>query len=113
MLSLWLVLQLAFAMAAQMGPSALAPAAQGNIDGPRLERLRVWLAAVEQHQPGTDDAVARRIAAWPGADLEQLRLDLLPVLALMRRPSANSFQTESAAGIPMMIVYGERELEEL
>jgi tetratricopeptide (TPR) repeat protein len=108
-----IALLLPFALAAQFAGPALAPPAQRNIDAARLERLRVWLAAIEQHQPGGDDPAARRIAMWPRADLDQVRLDLRPVLILMRRPSASAFQTESSSGIPLMIVYGQRELDEL
>src|SRR5687768_7228283 len=100
-------------LAMQLALPALAPDAQRNMDAPRLERLRVWLAAAEQHQPGRDDPAARRIAAWPRAALEQLRLDLRSVLVLMRRPDTTSFQTEAATGIPLMIVYPRRVLEEL
>jgi tetratricopeptide (TPR) repeat protein len=82
-----------------------------SIDAPRMERLRIWLAAIEEHQIGNDDAAVRRIAAWPQAQTAQLRLDLRPVLILMRNPDATSFQTEEATGIPRIIIY--RDLEQL
>ena len=47
------------------------------------ERLRVWLAAVSQHDPGEKDAALNQIAVWPrirdsatcshGCNLTQLR----------------------------------------
>src|SRR5688572_8206709 len=84
-----------------------------TFDAPRMDRLRAWVAAVEQHQLGTDDAAARLIAAWPRAHGDQLRLDLRPVLILMRNPDATSFQTETATGIPRIIMYGDSDLEAL
>jgi len=84
-----------------------------TFDAPRMERLRAWIAAVEQHQTGTDDAAARRVAAWPQAQLEQLRSDLAPVLTLIRRPDTTGFQTATATGIPRMVLYSDRDLEQL
>jgi hypothetical protein len=108
-----LALLLPLLLALQLPPSPLATAECSNLDAARIERLEAWLAAVDQHQPGQDDPAARRIAAWPRVALEQVRLDVRPVLILMRDPEASGFQTESASGIPAMIVYGRRELEAL
>ena len=84
-----------------------------TLDAPRMDRLRTWVAAVEQHRLATDDAAARLIAAWPREHVEQLRPDLRPVLILMRNPDATSFQTETATGIPRMVLYNDRDLEQL
>jgi tetratricopeptide (TPR) repeat protein len=84
-----------------------------TFDAPRMDRLRAWIAAVEQHQTGTDDAAARLIAAWPRAHGDQLRLDLRPVLILMRDPDATSFLTEATTGVPRMVLYSDRDLEQL
>jgi tetratricopeptide (TPR) repeat protein len=98
---------LAFAFQAASAPMFI------SIDAPRMERLGIWLTAVEQHEIGTDDARARRIAAWPRAQTDQLRLDLRPVLGLIQNPDATVFQTEEAVGIPRMIVYRDADLEQL
>src|SRR5688572_5708367 len=84
-----------------------------SIDAPRMERLGIWLAAIEQHRIGSDDAVARRIAVWPRAEIDRLRLDLRPVLILMRNPDATSFQAETATGIPRIVLFGDTNLEQL
>jgi tetratricopeptide (TPR) repeat protein len=41
-----------------------------------IARMSDWIAAVERHRPGTADAPARVIGAWPRADLRDFFADL-------------------------------------
>ena len=41
-----------------------------------IARMSDWIAAVERHKPGTADAPARIIGAWPRADLRDFQADL-------------------------------------
>src|SRR5262245_13450307 len=66
-----------------------------------LSNLRRWLVAIERHQPGSPDAAARTIGAWPDDELDQLSVDLTALVRLIVRsdrpllpPSAVRFTTE-------------------
>ncbi len=48
---------------------------QAAADEP-IARMSGWMAAVEQHKPGTADAPARLIGAWPRAELRDFQSDL-------------------------------------
>jgi tetratricopeptide (TPR) repeat protein len=41
-----------------------------------LTRLNAWLSAIERHEPGTADAPARTIGAWPHSELREFAGDL-------------------------------------
>jgi tetratricopeptide (TPR) repeat protein len=41
-----------------------------------IARMSDWMVAVERHKPGTADAPARVIGAWPRADLRDFQADL-------------------------------------
>jgi tetratricopeptide (TPR) repeat protein len=69
-------------LASVVGAVAVAGAnavvASQNRAGPSvssLDRLRAWLAATEQHQPGAYDAPLLAFASWPHRDLEGLFVD--------------------------------------
>jgi VWFA-related protein len=52
----------------------------------RMDRLEAWLAAVEQHEPGTGDEPARMIRSWTPEELAQLATDLSLVARLIEYP---------------------------
>jgi VWFA-related protein len=52
----------------------------------RIDRLETWLAAVEQHEPGTADAPARIVRSWTPEELTQLATDLSLLARLIEDP---------------------------
>jgi tetratricopeptide (TPR) repeat protein len=71
-----------------------------------LDKLRAWLAATEQHKPGTFDVPLVAFAAWPTRDLELLFVDTAAFLDQIR----------TAEGQPsrrMKGSFSERELPEV
>jgi len=52
----------------------------------RIARLEVWLEAVEQHVPGTDDWPARMVRAWSPQELALLATDLSLLTRLIEQP---------------------------
>jgi VWFA-related protein len=65
------------------------PTGQWSIPRPasRIARLETWLAAVEQHEPGTPDGPALMVRTWAPADLGELAADLAMVVKLIGDPS--------------------------
>jgi tetratricopeptide (TPR) repeat protein len=76
MLHLWLVFQLA----------GEAGVFTGLPRDPRLDRLHAWVAAVEQHQPGTTDAHALTLRSWDRAALTEIHEDMVALSALIANP---------------------------
>ncbi|HEX9187565.1 MAG TPA: hypothetical protein VGB87_10860, partial [Vicinamibacteria bacterium] len=58
----------------------------GSRPASRLDRLEAWLAAVEQHEPGTDDGAARMVRSWAPEELAELATDLSLVARLIEQP---------------------------
>jgi tetratricopeptide (TPR) repeat protein len=61
---------------------ALALAAQPQPADP-VARMSAWISAVEQHEPGTSDAPARVVAAWPRSELRDFLADLALFLGVL------------------------------
>lgn len=83
----------------------------------RIGRLQVWLEAAEAHEPGAEDEAMARVRAMKPAALDQARIDLRAVIALMRDPRATLFYGEqrldSSAGRVRPIIYTDEELKVL
>jgi VWFA-related protein len=67
-------------------PASPARYAEGAAPVSRVARLQAWLAAVEQHRPGTFDASALMVRAWTPPDLLELAADIALIAALIRDP---------------------------
>jgi len=63
---------------AQYEPRPLTPQAPERLAG--VERLRDWLTAVAQHEPGTVDEPARAISLWSRFELDAAMADLRALL---------------------------------
>lgn len=57
-----------------------------SAQSPRIERTRVWVRAVLDHQPGQVDAAVEEVRAWQSADLEDVRDHALSMRRLMYAP---------------------------
>src|SRR5262245_49432609 len=57
----------------------------------RLDRLEAWVAAVNQHTPGTADEAALAINQWSAADLRGVWIDVGSLASLVREPSVSVF----------------------
>src|SRR5688572_16870223 len=92
----------------------------------RIERLRQWLEAVEQHQPGSADEALQRVASWDRNTLWQVWMDVGATVSLVREPDVLVFHTpiepEPFSGIfrlPLprirtrVIPYGRDEIKRL
>jgi tetratricopeptide (TPR) repeat protein len=66
-----------------------APSAQQKLS--RLDRLEAWVAAVNQHMPGTADDAALEINQWSAADLHGVWIDVTSLASLVREPSVSVF----------------------
>jgi hypothetical protein len=59
----------------------------------RIERLRQWLDAVEQHQPGYEDEPLLRVASWDRTTLWRVWIDVGAIVNLVREPNVLAFST--------------------
>ena len=59
---------------------------EGSRPTSRIDRLEAWLAAVERHEPGTDDWAAQMVRAWPPEELAVLATDLSLLTRLIEQP---------------------------
>jgi tetratricopeptide (TPR) repeat protein len=59
----------------------------------RLERLRQWLDAVEQHEPGAGDEPLMRVASWDRSTLWRVWTDVGAIVSLVRDPEILVFYT--------------------
>jgi len=59
----------------------------------RMDRLREWLDAVEQHEPGSGDEALLRIASWDRAMLWLVWMDAGSLVSLVREPGILVFST--------------------
>jgi tetratricopeptide (TPR) repeat protein len=57
----------------------------------RVDRLRQWLDAVEQHEPGVADDALLRVASWDRMTLWRVWIDVGTVVSLIRDPKALVF----------------------
>jgi VWFA-related protein len=67
-------------------PPWVAPGSDRPHLASRMDRLEAWLAAVEEHEPGTGDEPARMVRSWTPKDLAQLATDLSLVARLIEYP---------------------------
>jgi Tetratricopeptide repeat len=61
----------------------------------RIERLRQWLDAVEQHEPGSADESLLRVASWDPTTLWRVWMDVGAMVSLIREPDILVFYTPS------------------
>jgi hypothetical protein len=87
---------------------------------PRIARLQVWLAAVEQHQSRTIDEPARRVLPWGWRDLDLLCTDIRTIATLMRDPRVTTFlrvpdrnRSARRARLPEPVAYSDDEMTEM
>jgi hypothetical protein len=59
----------------------------------RVERLRQWLDAIEQHEPGSDDEPLLRVASWDRTTLWRVWIDVGAIVSLVREPNVLMFRT--------------------
>ena len=59
----------------------------------RIERLRQWLDAVEQHEPGSADESLLRVASWDRTTLWRVWMDVGAIVSLIREPDILVFYT--------------------
>ena len=57
----------------------------------RVDRLRQWLDAVEQHEPGSADDALLRVASWDRMTLWRVWIDVGTIVSLVRDPNALVF----------------------
>ncbi|HEY1306221.1 MAG TPA: tetratricopeptide repeat protein [Vicinamibacterales bacterium] len=57
----------------------------------RIDRLRAWIAAANEHEPGFLDDSAEAINRWSAADLQTVGIDVGSVVSLVRDPSVRLF----------------------
>jgi tetratricopeptide (TPR) repeat protein len=57
----------------------------------RIDRVRQWVDAVEQHQPGLPDDALLRVAAWDRATLWRVWADVGSIVSLIRVPNVSIF----------------------
>jgi tetratricopeptide (TPR) repeat protein len=65
----------------------LRPAGDYLQDMSWLERLQWWTSAITQHQIGTLDEPAERVAQWSIAEVQNIGVDIKLLVSLMRNPS--------------------------
>jgi hypothetical protein len=57
----------------------------------RVDRLRQWLDAVEQHEPGAADDALLRVASWDRMTLWRVWIDVGSIVSLVRDPNVLVF----------------------
>jgi hypothetical protein len=57
----------------------------------RVDRLRQWLDAVEQHEPGAADEALLRVASWDRMTLWRVWIDVGSIVSLVREPNVRVF----------------------
>ena len=57
----------------------------------RIDRLRQWLDAVEQHEPGAADDALQRVASWDRMTLWRVWMDAGTIVSLVRDPNVLVF----------------------
>lgn len=57
----------------------------------RIDRLRQWLDAVEQHEPGVADDALLRVAGWDRTTLWRVWIDVGSIVSLVRDPNITVF----------------------
>ena len=81
-----------------------------------IARMKAWMSAVQQHEPGTADAAAAAIAGWSPFELHELSADL--VIFLGRIDGAHLFKPRArpaprpSSPRPRPVVYAIRALAE-
>jgi hypothetical protein len=59
----------------------------------RIERLRTWIEAVEQHQLGQADDAMTSVASWDRTTLWRVWIDVGAIVSLVRSPGVTIFYT--------------------
>jgi tetratricopeptide (TPR) repeat protein len=57
----------------------------------RIDRLRQWLDAVEEHEPGVPDDALMRVASWDRTTLWRIWIDVTSIVSLVREPDVAVF----------------------
>lgn len=93
----------------------------------RVDRLRQWLDAVEQHEPGAADDSLLRVASWDRLTLWRVWMDVGTIVSLVRDPNVLVFyapiEPEPFSGVlhvqdtrsirPRVISYGWNDVKRL
>jgi tetratricopeptide (TPR) repeat protein len=74
----------------------------------RFQRLRKWLDAVEQHEPGTMDVPAITIGAWSRRELHALNRDVKALLDAVRLEAQNSTSVHPARPLAVLLGLANR-----
>ncbi len=61
----------------------------------RVTRVEQWLKAVLNHEPGTTDEAAQRVASWSARDIRMLWIDANVTVQLMRDPRKSGFSVKA------------------
>jgi Flp pilus assembly protein TadD len=104
------------------------PAAGGQDRTPdRVDRLRQWLEAVEQHELGEIDEPLMRVASWDRTTLWVVWMDVGTIVSLVREPDVHVFSTpresepfsgifrvEQPSRLPLRVIpYGREDIRRL
>jgi hypothetical protein len=97
----------------------------------RLDRLEMWVAAINRHKPGEVDEAALEINQWSSGDLRGVWIDVSSLVSLVREPGVSLFYLpgdpelrrtttgwvtvtpSTRTGRPTPISYSGRDLERL
>ena len=69
--------------------SVLTAGQSDSVKNPRLDKLKEWLALIEQHQPGTADAAVEAVRFWEREWLQDVRDDMFAVRQLLCAATRN------------------------
>jgi tetratricopeptide (TPR) repeat protein len=69
-----------------VAPEGEALPGDSSIPAGRIDRLEAWLAAIDEHQPGTADAHALMVRLWPPPLLAELAADVAMLVRLVDDP---------------------------
>ncbi len=87
----WTTLAALTLIAIQVVQSPPPPLSPPVVSWERLQVLRHWVAAVEQHTPVALDAPVSSVRAWSRGDIVNAWLDVQMLAALVKNPRANRF----------------------
>ncbi len=81
-----------------------------------VDRLAAWLTAVEEHTPGSIDALFRQVARWEPAEVKEVVHHFQTIVKLIRDPKATIvFQEihDTQGRRRVEVLYGEADLRRL
>jgi tetratricopeptide (TPR) repeat protein len=83
----------------------------------KIDVLKVWISAVEEHRPEQLDDAANQVRAIGHAELDRVRIELRTIIKLMRSPRETIFYAvepgRESAGRSPALVYANEELTAL